>query len=101
MVKVKGVVSRHGIKFVLLLLIVACSFVSPNFLTPSNALNIARQTAPLALIAFAEGVLLVNGRTDLAAGSTMCLAGLVAITVSVKTENTVLAMLAAIAGAVL
>ncbi len=101
MAKLKEVVSRHGIKFVLLLLIIACSLVNSNFLTVNNALNVARQTAPLALIAFAEGILLVNGRTDLAAGSTMCLAGLVAIQVSVETESFFLSLAAAILVAVM
>lgn len=100
MAKLKGIVSHNGIKFVLLLLVIICSFVSTKFLTLDNALNIARQTAPLVLIAFAEGVLLINGRTDLAAGSTMCLAGLVAISVSVSTESMVLSMSAAILTAV-
>lgn len=93
-------VSKHGIKFVLVLLIVVCSFVSPNFFTLSNGLNIARQTAAIALIAFAEGILLINGRTDLAAGSTMCLAGLVALNVCVATESIFLAMMASIIVAV-
>ena len=95
MAKLKSIVSHHGIKFVLLLLIIGCSIINPNFFTLDNAINVARQTVPLALIAFAEAILLINGRTDLAAGSTMCLAGLVAISVSVATENTILAMLAA------
>lgn len=101
MTKAREVFSRHGIKFVLLLLILACALINPKFLTVKNGLNIARQSAPLVLIAFAEGILLVNGRTDLAAGSTMCLSGLVALTISVATENTVLAMLGAIGVAVL
>lgn len=99
--KVKSIVSKHGIKFVLVLLVVACSFVSPNFFTWQNALNVGRQTAPLALIAFAEGILLINGRTDLAAGSTMCLAGLVSLNVCVATESIPLALLAAIIVAVI
>ena len=98
---VKSKISKHGIIVVLIALIIACAFISPNFFTVNNAMNVARQTAPLALIAFAEGILIINGRTDLAAGSTMCLAGLVAVTISYSTENTVLAMLAGIAVAML
>lgn len=100
MTRAKEVLSRHGIKFVLLLLIIACSLINPKFLTVRNAMNVARQAAPLVLIAFAEGILLVNGRTDLAAGSTMCLPGLVALTICVATENPALAMLGAIGVAV-
>lgn len=99
--KAKSLISKHGIKFVLLLLIVVCSIIEPKFFTVKNALNVARQTAPLALLAFAEGVLLINGRTDLSAGSTMCLAGLVALNVCVATENILLSMLAAIGVAVI
>lgn len=96
----KNFAQKHGIKFILLLLIAACSLINKNFFTLQNALNVGRQAAPLVMLAFAEAVLLINGRTDLAAGSTMCLSGLVAIAVSVATENTVLAMGAAMATAV-
>lgn len=98
--KISKFASRHGIKLVLVLLIVVCAFVSENFFTLSNALNVGKQTAAIALIAFAEGILLINGRTDLAAGSTMCLSGLVAVNVCVATESIVLGMLASIVVAV-
>ena len=101
MAKLREMISKHGIKFVLLLLILACSFINKNFFTLDNALNVGRQTAPLVLIAFAEGVLLINGRTDLAAGSTMCMAGLVAIQISVATESFVLSLGGAIVVAII
>ena len=100
MSNVKKFFSKQGILAILILLIIVCSIVSPNFLTWKNALNVARQTSAIALIAFAEGILLINGRTDLAAGSTMCLAGLVGLNVCVATENIFLSLLVSIVVAV-
>ncbi|WP_343208298.1 ABC transporter permease [Anaerolentibacter hominis] len=94
--RLKALAGQNGIIVVFLLLLVICSFVSNKFFTSSNLLNIGRQTVAIALIAFAEGILLINGRTDLSAGSTMCLAGLVGLNVCVATNSIVLGLLASI-----
>lgn len=98
--KFLGFAQKNGIFLVLVLLIILCSIISDRFLTFSNILNVGRQAAVTALIAFAEGILLVNGRTDLAAGSTMCLSGLFALNATVATNSIAIGMLVGIFSAV-
>jgi inositol transport system permease protein len=93
--------SRYGIFFVLLFLMVVCAIISPNFLTADNLLNVLRQTSVVALIAFAETVLIISGNIDLSAGSTMCLAGIVGITGYQLTNSIILAICFSIATAII
>ncbi len=88
--------SKYGIFITLLVLIAVCSIVSPKFLTASNALNVLRQTSVYCLIALAEGIVIMSGGIDLAAGSTMALAGIAAIPVCVATDSIFLGVLTAV-----
>lgn len=87
--------SKYGIFITLIVLIAVCSIVSPKFLTGSNALNVLRQTSVYCLIALAEGIVIMSGGIDLAAGSTMALAGITAIPVCVATDSIFLGVLTA------
>lgn len=88
--------SKYGIFITLLVLIAVCSIVSPKFLTASNALNVLRQTSVYCLIALAEGIVIMSGGIDLAAGSTMALAGIAAIPVCVAADSIFLGVLTAV-----
>lgn len=88
--------SKYGIFITLIVLIAVCSIVSPKFLTGSNALNVLRQTSVYCLIALAEGIVIMSGGIDLAAGSTMALAGIASIPVCVATDSIFLGVLTAI-----
>lgn len=88
--------SKYGIFLTLLVLIMACSVASPKFLTTSNALNVLRQTSVYCLIALAEGIVIISGGIDLAAGSTMALAGIASIPVCVATDSILLGVLTAV-----
>ena len=92
----KNLRSKYGILLVLLLLVVVSSIISPYFLTLNNLLNVSRQVCVVALLAFAETVLIVSGSIDLSAGSTMCLAGVMAIPAYVATGSIPLSILFAI-----
>lgn len=52
--------------------------LSPYFLTVSNLLTVATQTAVIAIIAIGQTYVLITGGIDLAIGSNMALAGMVA-----------------------
>ena len=79
--------SSYGIVVVTIVMIVICSIISPKFLTTSNILNVLCQSAVFAMIACAEGALIISGNIDLSAGSTVCMAGILAIPVYVATGS--------------
>ena len=85
--------SSYGIVVVTIVMIVICSIISPKFLTTSNILNVLCQSAVFAMIACAEGALIISGNIDLSAGSTVCMAGILAIPVYVATGSHIIALL--------
>jgi ribose transport system permease protein len=62
----------------LLLLMLVFTVLSPYFLTINNILTVAAQTAVIAIIAIGQIYVLITGGIDLAIGSNMALAGMVA-----------------------
>ena len=94
--KVGFLVSKFGIVVVLFILVIVCSIVSPVFLTATNILNVLRQVCVVALVAFAEAVLIISGSIDLSAGTLMCFSGIMAIPVYVSTGSITIAIGAAI-----
>jgi inositol transport system permease protein len=94
---VNGLVTRYAIILITFFMIIVCSFLKPTFLTVDNFLNVSRQVSIYALLAFAESILIISGNIDLAAGSTLCLSGILAIPVYQSTGNLALAVLTSIA----
>lgn len=88
--------NKMGIVLVLLVLVIICSVISPVFLSTANLMNILKQVCVVALLAFAEAILIISGSIDLSAGATMCFAGVIAIPVYVSTGNIWLAILASV-----
>lgn len=70
---------RYSIYIILFLMIVASSFLSPNFLTEANLVNIPRQLAVTTILAFGAMMLIVCGMIDLSAGSVLALAGVLSV----------------------
>ncbi|RGT74971.1 ABC transporter permease [Mediterraneibacter massiliensis] len=94
--KISSLISKFGIVVVLIILVIVCSIVSPVFMTPTNILNVLRQVCVVALVAFAEAVLIISGSIDLSAGTLMCFSGIMAIPVYVSTGSITIAIGAAI-----
>ncbi len=65
----------------LALLVAVSSALSPKFLEPYNQRILLLQTAPLALLALGESMVILMGSIDLSPGSTMALAGTVSAAV--------------------
>lgn len=61
-------VKELGIVAVLVVLVIAFSVMSPNFLDPTNILNIARQIATLGIVAVGFSFVLITGGIDLSVG---------------------------------
>ncbi|MGY3900886.1 ribose ABC transporter permease [Aeromonas lusitana] len=62
----------------LLVLIAVVSFLSPNFFTADNLLNILRQTSVNAIIAVGMTLVILTGGIDLSVGSVLALCGALA-----------------------
>lgn len=72
--------TKYGIYFILLTMIVILSFLSSNFFTLNNLLNILRQVSISGIIAMGMTIILLTGGIDLSVGSLMALAGVIAAT---------------------
>jgi len=89
-------VNRFSIYVILLVVIVAASFLSPNFLSSDNIFNVLRQVAVITILAFGAMTLIIGGMIDLSAGAVMAFAGVVSVLVYKSTGNLLLAILAGI-----
>jgi ribose transport system permease protein len=72
-----GFLRKFSSLFGLILLCIALSAVSPNFLTVANFLSVLRQGAALFLVAIAMTYCIISGGIDLSVGSIMALSGCV------------------------
>lgn len=72
-------------------------FIGGSFFSLNNILNIIRQTAVVSMIAVTMTFVIAIGEIDLSVGSTIGLSGLMAALVLQSTDNTPLAILAALA----
>jgi len=86
----------------LLVLILVVSFLSPNFFTPDNLLNILRQTSVNAIIAVGMTLVILTAGIDLSVGSILALTGALAATMVAADLPVIIAIPAALlAGAAL
>ncbi len=58
-------------------LFIASAILSPHFLSPYNQRILLLQTAPLAMLALGESMIILMGSIDLSPGSVMALSGTV------------------------
>ncbi len=72
---------------VIVLLLVVGSFVNPAFLTGSNLINVAQESAALGAVVVAETLILLTGKFDLSLQSTYGLAPMVGAWLIVSTEG--------------
>lgn len=86
----------------LLVLILVVSFLSPNFFTPDNLMNILRQTSVNAIIAVGMTLVILTAGIDLSVGSILALTGALAATMVAADLPVIIAIPAALlAGAAL
>jgi inositol transport system permease protein len=89
--------SRYSIFIILALVFLVASFLSPNFLSLDNQLNVLRQVAVITILAYGAMTLIIGGMIDLSAGAVMAFAGVVSVLVYKDTHSLLLASLAGIA----
>ncbi len=95
--KVSAYLQRFSIFIVLIVMFIACSLLSPYFLTANNLMNVARQLCVGILLAYAEMILIVSGFLDLSIGSVLALAGVLSVSTFKGTHSMFLALIVAFA----
>ena len=88
--------SRYSIFIILVVVFAAASFLSPNFLSPDNLLNVLRQVAVITILAYGAMTLIIGGMIDLSAGAVMAFAGVASVLVYKDTDNLIFATLTGI-----
>lgn len=68
---------RFNTVLILIVLLVAASFVSPDFMTPANMANVARQVVTVGIMAMGMLLVVLTGGIDLSVGSVAALASVV------------------------
>jgi inositol transport system permease protein len=89
--------SRYSIFIILALVFVVASFLSENFLSIDNQLNVLRQVAVITILAYGAMTLIIGGMIDLSAGAVMAFAGVASVMVYKDTKSMILAVLVGIA----
>lgn len=75
---VRRLLRRFGVLLVLIGIALVFALSSPRFLTTSNLLNIALQTAIIAIVAIGETYVILTSGIDLSVGSVIALTGAIA-----------------------
>lgn len=88
--------SRYSIYIILFLVVIAASFLSPNFLTSDNVFNVLRQVAVITILAYGAMTLIIGGMIDLSAGAVMAFAGVASVIAYKSTQSILVALGAAI-----
>lgn len=88
--------SKYSIYLILIAMLIICSILSPAFFSAKNLSNISRQISITTIISFGMTMLIIAGMIDLAAGSVMALAGILAVATYKATGSLLIAMLAGI-----
>ena len=95
--RLKDFLIKNKSLVVLVVFCIVIAILNPRFLTPSNVLNILRQTSINSVIAAGMTFVILTGGIDLSVGSTLALAGAVAAMMLAKGSSVYLAVLAALA----
>lgn len=76
--RVKKVMSKYGIYFILILLVITLSFMSDVFLTSRNLFNVVRQVSVIGVISLGVTLVIISKGIDLSSGSVLAMAAVVA-----------------------
>jgi inositol transport system permease protein len=74
---------------VVIVMIIVCNILNPNFLSTRNIANIAAQISVTTILAFGETLLVICGLLDLSCGSVLALAGVLSVYIFKETGSIV------------
>lgn len=78
---------KTGILWVMVVLVLIMSIISPTFFTSRNLINVAKQASITSVIGVGMTFVLITGGIDLSVGSVMALSGTLAASVAVADKN--------------
>lgn len=78
-VDISKYLSKYSLFIILIVMMIICGFANENFLTPNNLMNVAKQQTVNILLALGAMLLISAGCLDLAAGSNLALASVIAL----------------------
>lgn len=84
--KIKEIVSKYGILFILMGLIVIIGTISPAFLKVQNFMNIIKQVSVVGIIAMGVTIIIITKGIDLSSGSVLALAAVVAASFAQRSD---------------
>ena len=73
---IKNVLQKYSLLFLLIIFIVVSAVLSPNFLKPTNLLNMFQQCAAPGIIAIGMTMVIIIGGIDLSVGAVVALSGM-------------------------
>ncbi|OIQ11005.1 ABC transporter permease [Neomoorella thermoacetica] len=76
----RQLLNRYGIIIIFLVMVVLMSILSPYFLELGNIINVVRQISIIAIAGFGATMVIITAGIDLAIGSVIALAGVIAAT---------------------
>lgn len=88
--------SKFGVVLILILSLIIGTILSPEFLTGSNLMSVARNVGVYAIIALGMTRLLIGGGVDLSAGSNVAFCSVIVAVIYAQTGSTLMAIVAAI-----
>ncbi len=86
--RAKKIVSKYGIYFILVLLVIALSFMSDVFLTSRNLFNVVRQVSVIGVISLGVTLVIISKGIDLSSGSVLAMAAVVAASLGQQADWT-------------
>lgn len=99
-VDISKYLSKYSLFIILIVMMIICGFANENFLMPSNLMNVAKQQTVIILLALGAMLLISAGCLDLAAGSNLALASVIALYAYKAVPSVLLTFLTAIAVAI-
>ncbi len=76
--KTKKIISKYGIYFVFIIMVIGMSLASPVFLTGRNLMNVIRQVSVIGMISLGVTLVIISKGIDLSSGSVLAVAAVVA-----------------------
>lgn len=71
------ILRRYSILFLLLILVIVASMLSPRFFTVGNFLNLLQQSSVIGIVSIGMTFVIITGGIDLSVGSILALAGMI------------------------
>ncbi len=94
----KEIVKRYGLLISFFVLSLGISFLTPNFLSAKNLMNILRQSTIVGIMAIGTTFVIIGGGFDISVGSTLALSAALALGLQSSMHWALAALLAVLAG---